>query len=460
MSIASNHSSTESTQGRRWALHGRRVVSPQEVEESWVVVRGELIEEVRSTPPQDMEIISVGDAVVMPGLVDSHVHINEPGRTEWEGFFTATQAALAGGVTTVVDMPLNCLPVTTTEEALEVKLQALGDQLHVDVGFWGGVVPDHRDQLSALVARGALGCKAFMVHSGIDEFPASDEGVLREALATLKRVGAPLLVHAELEADVERSCHDPTAYQSYLESRPSSWEVEAIAQVISLLRAHGGQAHIVHLSAADALPMIAQAKRDGLSLTVETCPHYLCLSAEEIAPKQTHFKCAPPIRQEENRARLWAGLREGIIDFVVSDHSPCTPQLKRLDTGDFHDAWGGISSLQLGLPNVWTEAQARGFSLLDLTAWLAERPAQLAGIDDRKGAILPGREADFVIWDPEASFLLQPEDLRFKHRLSPYLGRQLQGRVLQTYLRGQLAFDHGTILGALGQSILHRRPRG
>lgn len=439
-----------------WALHSARVVTPEGVGEAWVVVEGERIREVLSEAPQNMPIEELGEAVLMAGLVDAHVHINEPGRAEWEGFFTATQAALAGGVTTVVDMPLNCIPVTTSVSALEEKLGALGEQLHVDVGFWGGVVPNNSAELGPLVRRGALGCKAFMCHSGIDDFPDSNKETLRAALLALKEAGAPLLVHAELEGATQQCDAPDHVYESYLASRPSSWEVEAIALLIDLLRETGGRAHVVHLSAAEALPMIASAKAEGLKLTVETCPHYLCLSAEEISEGQTQFKCAPPIRDQANREALWRGLEEGVIDFIVSDHSPCTPELKKLDTGDFMGAWGGISSLQLGLPNVWTEALKRGLSLEQVSAWLSERPAGFAGLGHRKGKLAPGYDADVVVWSPEQAFVLQPEDLRFKHKLSPYLGKHLSGRVERTYLRGALCYDGGEVLAARGAPLLGR----
>ena len=439
-----------------WALHSARVVTPEGVGEAWVVVEGERIREVLSEAPQNMPIEELGEAVLMAGLVDAHVHINEPGRAEWEGFFTATQAALAGGVTTVVDMPLNCIPVTTSVSALEEKLGALGEQLHVDVGFWGGVVPNNSAELGPLVRRGALGCKAFMCHSGIDDFPDSNKETLRAALLALKEAGAPLLVHAELEGATQECDAPDHVYESYLASRPSSWEVEAIALLIDLLRETRGRAHVVHLSAAEALPMIASAKAEGLKLTVETCPHYLCLSAEEISEGQTQFKCAPPIRDQANREALWRGLEEGVIDFIVSDHSPCTPELKKLDTGDFMGAWGGISSLQLGLPNVWTEALKRGLSLEQVSAWLSERPAGFAGLGHRKGKLAPGYDADLVVWSPEQAFVLQPEDLRFKHKLSPYLGKHLSGRVERTYLRGALCYDGGEVLAARGAPLLGR----
>ena len=440
----------------RFALHSSRVVTLEEVAEKWIVIEGEKILEVLSSPPS-CKIISCDDDVIMAGLVDAHVHINEPGRTEWEGFYTATQAAVAGGVTTVVDMPLNCDPVTTTSSNFERKLEALGDQLHVDIGFWGGVVPENQSELSSLVQRGVLGCKAFTCHSGIDDFPASDKATLRSAMQVLKSMGAPLLVHAELEHPLDLGGGgDPTTYESYLSSRPASWEVNAIQMVIDLVRETGCAAHIVHLSAAEALPLIAQAKDEGLPLTVETCPHYLCLTSEEIQRGQTQFKCAPPIRNAQNREALWDGLKRGIIDCIVSDHSPCTPELKKLEEGHFHDAWGGISSLQLSLPNIWTEAKTRGISLNKLTYWMSKKPSQIAGLGLYKGEIDAGYDADLVIWRPEGQFTLEPSALLFKHKLSPYLGRVLKGQVSHTYLRGQLVYEQGTVYPAQGRAIFGR----
>ncbi len=437
-------------------FHAERVLTEQGLMEAWIKVRQGKVSAVLSEAPKDTEITSFAHSVLMPGLVDSHVHINEPGRTEWEGFFTATQAAIAGGVTTVVDMPLNCIPVTTSVAALNAKIEALGDQLHADIGFWGGVIPNHEQDLKALTQAGILGAKAFMCHSGIDDFPASDRETLKQAMCVLKEAGAPLLLHAELESPVTESEHEASSYQSYLDSRPATWEVDAIALAIELMRETGCAVHIVHLSASEALPMITSAKAEGLPLSVETCPHYLCLSAEEIADKQTQFKCAPPIREHTNREALWKGLGQGIIDFIVSDHSPCTPELKCFESGDFHDAWGGISSLQLGLSNIWTEAHKRGYTLNQLGQWLCQRPAEFTGLGQRKGKIAPGYDADFVVWSPENSFVLEPADLRFKHKLSPYLGRSLHGQVTHTYLRGELVYHDGQVLAAQGRHILGR----
>lgn len=425
------------------ALTSTSVVLDDTVRPATVVIAGGRIVEVRGG--RDVrageQVLDLGADVLAPGLVDTHVHVNEPGRTDWEGFATATQAAAAGGVTTLVDMPLNCVPVTTTADALAIKLDAASPQLWVDVGFWGGVVPDNADALAALAGAGVLGCKAFLVHSGIDEFPDVGAATLREAMTRLRALGLPLLAHAELDLGAppcDGAAHD---YATYLCSRPSAWEDAAIALLIQLCRETGCAVHVVHLSSADSLPQIRAAKAEGLPLTVETCAHYLCLRAEDVPPGDTTYKCAPPIRDDDNRTRLWQGLDDGTIDFVVTDHSPCTPALKGRDRGDFLAAWGGISSLQLGLPSVWTEASARGFDVARVVAWMSTRPAAFAGLGDRKGRIAPGYDADLFAWTPGERFEVTPELLRFRHKQSPYLHRWLTGTIKRTWLRGTIVYD-------------------
>jgi allantoinase len=320
------------------------------------------------------------------------------------------------------------------------------------------VIPGNTEALAGLAAAGALGCKAFMVHSGIDEFPNVSEADLRRAMPVLRDLGLPLLAHAELDLGAVALTGSVSAYRGYLESRPRSWEDAAIELLVQLCRDTGCAVHVVHLSSASALPSLRAARAEGLPITVETCPHYLCLEAESIPDGATHYKCAPPIREHENREALWQALFEGVIDFVISDHSPCTPQLKQQEKGDFHAAWGGISSLQLGLPTIWTEAQRRGATLLQLSRWLSTAPAAFAGLTGKKGAIAPGHDADLLIWDPDESFVLTPEQLFFKHKLSPYLGQRLTGRVRRTLLRGQTVYDgssHAT--AASGAPLLHRR---
>ncbi len=445
-----------------WVLQSRRVLLESGLQPASVGIQGERIAgifEKGDCPPGDCpRMIDVGDAVVFPGLVDSHAHINEPGRTEWEGFATATKAAAAGGITTVVDMPLNSIPVTTTLEALEVKKRAAAGQTFIDYALWGGVVPHNAPELAPMARAGVAGFKAFLVHSGIDDFPQSREADLREAMPILAREGVPLLVHAELD-DGAPSVDACRAYRPYLESRPSRWEVRAIELMVRLCRALQCPVHVVHLSAADALPVIAQAKREGLPFTAETCPHYLTLCAEEVPDGRTEFKCAPPIRGRDNREKLWEGLREGVIDLIVSDHSPCTPELKRLDEGNFMSAWGGISSLQFGLPLVWTEAKRRGVSLEALARWMSRGPAQLAGLEKDKGAIAVGKHADFVVWRPEARRRIEVDEIQHRHRVTPYVGREVEGEILATYLRGECIYERGQHIGSPRGQWLSRQSR-
>ncbi len=375
--------------------------------------------------------------VLLPGLVDSHVHVCEPGNTEWEGFAPATRAAAAGGITTLVDMPLDSVPATVSTRALEVKRRSARGQCVVDVGFWGGVIPGNLDELAPMHDAGVAGFKCFLADSGSDDFPPVDSRQLTAALRVLHGLDAPLLVHAEsAEAAAAISQRGGRGYADYLAAHPRGLENLAIAQVIEAARATGGQAHIAHLSSSDALPMIASARGDGVRLTAETCPHYLTLTAEEIADGATAAKCSPPVREAANRELLWAGLRDKVLDLVVSDHSPCTAAMKELGTGDFGVAWGGISSLQLSLPLVWTEARRRGFSLADIAGWMADRPAQLAGLAG-KGRITPGFDADFCLFAPDESFVVDAGQLHHRHPVTPYHGHTLTGVVRGTMLRGR-----------------------
>jgi len=435
-----------------------RVVRPEGVGPATIWARDGRIEEIVPERVSVPSVTDFGELVISPGLVDCHVHMNEPGRTEWEGFETATRAAAVGGVTTLIDMPLNCIPVTTRASALQAKLAACGGKLFVDVGFWGGVVPGNAADLPDLVQAGVLGCKAFLVHSGIDEFPNASAQDLLQAMPILKALGVPLLAHAELDLGARISDPNPRAYRGYLESRPPEWEDAAIRLLIDLCRRTGCALHIVHLSSAGSLDALRAAKAEGLPISVETCPHYLCLEAETIPDGATHYKCAPPIRGHANREALWRGLFEGVIDFVITDHSPCTPGLKQLDRGDFHAAWGGIASLQLGLPTVWTEAVTRGATPFELAKWLSELPARFAGLGPIKGRLAPGCDADLVVWDPDASFRVTSELLVFRHKLSPYVGAELRGRIHRTYLRGHEVFDGTQPVGQpVGEPLLHRR---
>jgi allantoinase len=408
-------------------------------------------------PGRSDDADDLGSGVLMAGLVDTHVHINEPGRTDWEGFATATRAAAAGGITTVVDMPLNCIPVTTTPEALATKLEVCAPLLHVDCGFWGGVIPANAADLGGLASSGVLGAKCFLVHSGIDDFPQVTADHLRDAMPVLRDAGLRLLVHAELDLGEDPSDLPPQAYARFLASRPARWEDAAIALMIDLCRTTNCPVHIVHLSSAGSLEQLAAAKAEGLPITAETCPHYLCLNAEAVPDGATAFKCCPPIRDRANQELLWKGLADGTIDFVTSDHSPCTPHLKLPDEGDFMGAWGGIASLQLGLRTIWTAARSRGFGLEDLSYWLSERPAQIAGINERKGKLAIGYDADLVLWSPDAIEPLTAEHLHHRHKISPYLGQELFGKVQRTWLRGQCIYDNGSFAPASGKALMSNR---
>ena len=441
-------------------VQGSRVVTPEGMRPAAVVIAGGLIADVVApgVAPEALRRVDAGDLVVLPGLVDAHVHLNEPGRAEWEGFESGTRAAAAGGVTTVVDMPLNSVPVTTTVAALEAKARAAAGRATTDYALWGGVVPGNERELAGLVRAGAPGCKCFLVPSGIDEFPAVTAADLRPAMQRLAELGAVLLVHAELPGPIDRARAggDGRRYASYLASRPPQAEHEAIALVLELCRATGCAVHVVHLSSAGALDALARARASGLPVTVETCPHYLTFAAEQIADGATAFKCAPPIREGENRERLWDGLASGIIDFVASDHSPAPPALKRLESGDFLTAWGGIASLELLLAATWTAARARGHGPEQLARWLAAGPARLAGIGNRKGRIAPGCDADLVIWDPEPTLTVDPTRLHHRHPITPYAESRLSGVVLQTFLRGTCVYERGRFLGGPGGQWIRR----
>ena len=380
-------------------------------------------------PIRAREEVDLGELVLLPGLVDTHVHVNEPGRTEWEGFATATRAAAAGGVTTIVDMPLNSLPPTVDAKSLEIKREAAAGQIHVDVGFWGGAIPGNSGDLPEMYQAGVFGFKAFLADSGVPEFPPVSGAELEEALAA---VDALFVIHAEDAARL-RATPRSMKYPDFLASRPPEAEVAAIETAIEQARKTGRRVHILHLSAAEALPAIRQAKADGVRLTTETCPHYLTLEAGEIPAGATEFKCCPPIRDAGNADRLWQALADGLITCVVSDHSPCTPELKR---GDFATAWGGIASVQLGLPVMWTAARDRGHGLADVADWMAKRPADLVGLR-RKGRIEVGADADLVAFDPQGTFVVDPRRLHHRNPVTPYAGETLHGLVRTTWLRGR-----------------------
>ena len=449
-------------------IRGRRVVLPGEVVPASVHIRDGHIAKVAAFDeiPTNCEIVEAGkDSFVMPGLVDTHVHVNEPGRTEWEGFATATRAAAAGGVTTIVDMPLNSIPATTSAESLKAKAAATHDKLHVDVGFWGGLVPGNTDELSKLWDAGVVGFKCFLIHSGVDEFPNVNESHLREAMPELARLGATLIVHAELPGPIENACCSPSetnadsnsrAYETFLNSRPREAENQAVRLMIRLSRETGCPIHIVHHSSADALGILREAKGAGAQLTVETCPHYLHFAAEDIPDGSTEFKCCPPIRERENREQLWQALGDGVVDMVVSDHSPCPPAMKLREQGDFMKAWGGISSLQLRLPIMWTEATARGFQLNHLAEWLCAAPARQVGLSQRKGSIAVGCDADIIIWNPDRALGVEPGMIHHRHKLTPYAGEALRGVVEKTLLRGKIVYDGGEFAQPHGQLLLRK----
>ncbi len=452
------------------AFTSTRVVTGGAVRPAAVLVDdgGAIVDVVeRGRVPVGVDVVDFLDSLVMPGLVDSHVHVNEPGRTAWEGFATATQAASRGGVTTLVDMPLNSLPPTTSVAAFEDKLDAAKNQLAVDVGFWGGVVPGNHEDLVPLVERGVLGFKCFLIDSGVPEFKNVSEADLDRSLGILRDARAPLLAHAELQGPIDEAAHALEAalasgalsrrsYRFHLESRPKASENAAVELMVRMCRARGGPVHIVHHSSSEALALLEDARDDGLPLTVETCPHYLSFCAEEIDDGATWFKCTPPIRERENQDALWDALARGVLDSVVSDHSPCTVALKQVERGDFDAAWGGISSLQLTLPATWTGARARGRTLVDVARWMSEEPALLAGLS-RKGSIAKGKDADFAVIDPDATFVVDQEKLAHKNKLTPYHGRELFGVVRSTWLRGQQVFRRGDDVTARdGRLILGR----
>ncbi|HEY4009302.1 MAG TPA: allantoinase AllB, partial [Acidobacteriaceae bacterium] len=434
-------------------LRSRHVVTPEGERDAVVLIEGEHIVAVKAAHEvtTGVTIEDMGDVALLPGLVDVHTHLNEPGRTEWEGFATGTRAAAAGGFTTVVDMPLNCLPPTTDVDALELKREAARGKAMVDYALWGGAVNGNECELEPLALAGVAGFKCFLIYPGTDGFTEIDRANLELAVPHIARTGLPLLVHAELGAPIDQAVAqlnengaDWRKYATYLASRPDEAELDAIAMLLDLCREHRFRLHIVHLSTAKALPMIRAARMEGLPLTVETCPHYLHCAAEKISDGATLFKCAPPIRSAENREQLWGALLDGTIDLIATDHSPCPPGMKRLtammpgeEPGRFDEAWGGIASLSTALPVLWTECTARGIPLTKLAGWMSRAPAKMAGLSAQVGAIAPGMQANLVAFDAEASFALAEEHLHYRHAISPYMGETLQGVVRAAWLRGE-----------------------
>ncbi|XP_061744065.1 allantoinase, mitochondrial isoform X1 [Nerophis ophidion] len=447
------------------AVRSTRVVLSGQVRPAVILIKdgkihqvlpdGETSQDAVSEVTPHTEVWDVGDRVVMPGIVDSHVHVNEPGRTSWEGFWSATKAAAAGGVTTLVDMPLNSIPPTTTLAHFHLKLREATGKCFVDTAFWGGVLPDNQLELQPMIRAGVAGFKCFLIHSGVDEFPHVGECDLHAAMKQLQGTGSVLLFHAEQEVQPTSDHGDPKDYHTFLQSRPDQMEVEAVRTVTQLCLEYRVRCHIVHLSSARPLALIQEARQAGAPLTVETTHHYLSLKAEDIPAGATQFKCCPPIRGAQNQEELWAALKGGQIDMVVSDHSPCTPDLKKLDSGDFSQAWGGISSLQFGLPLFWTSASPRGFQLADVVRLLCRNTAQLCGLGHLKGSLEPGYDADLVVWDPERDFQIKEENIHHKNKVTPYLGVTLRGVVASTVVRGRLVYHQGSFSPeTLGKTLL------
>jgi allantoinase len=449
------------------AFISRRVVTPEGIRPAALIVEGGRIRAI--VPPDQLprgaEVRDFGNAAILPGLVDTHVHINDPGRAEWEGFEFGSRAAAAGGYTMLVDMPLNSLPGTTDSNAAEAKRAAARGRCLTDWAIWGGVVADNQGQIEPLAEAGVNGFKSFLVDPGIDGFTMITEPQLRKALPHVARTGLPLMVHAELSGPIDAAKAVLKAeganwkrYETYLRSRPDEAELSAIRMLLNLCREFKFRLHIVHLATSQGLALIRAAKAEGLPVTVETCPHYLHKDAETIADGATLCKCAPPIRGRKNREELWEGLRAGIIDFVVTDHSPCLPEMKKLDEGNFGTAWGGIVSLSVALPVVWTEARRRGFSLSDIARWMSEGPAKLAGCEDRKGRLAPGHDADFVVFDADEEFTVRADRLYQRHPVSAYMGERLRGGVKATYLRGRQIFAGGKFAEEAAGIEQRRRP--
>jgi allantoinase len=444
-----------------FVIHSNNVVTEQGLKKATVVIENGIISAVENGKRNiaGIPVEELGDFVVMPGIIDSHVHINEPGRTEWEGFETMTKAAVAGGITTLVDMPLNSSPVTITAEAFQQKLDATKGKLYCNCGFWGGVVPGNLDKLDELIKSGVLGIKAFLTHSGIDEFPNVTVSDLRKALPVLAKYNVPLLAHAEIDEThpgIQLFERNPTNYMAYLGSRPRSWEDKAVELLIALCEEFNTPVHIVHLSSANNIEKIKAAKAKGLPLTVETCPQYLYYNAEDIPDANTLFKCAPPIRERENNEQLWKALKDKTIDFVVTDHSPATPELKKIETGNLKEAWGGIASIQFSLPVVWTKAKERGFSIVDIAALMSSNVAGFIG-QTTKGVIKEGYDADLTVWDPEQKFNVTKEMIRYRHKISPYVGEELYGVVKQTYVGGKKVYENGNFISLPQGNILLKK---
>lgn len=447
-----------------FGLHSKRILIDGALVEATLLLSEGKISKVLPGPLEkhSCPVEDLGDLVVMPGLIDPHVHINEPGREDWEGFDTATKAAAAGGFTTLVEMPLNSAPVTTTVAAFRQKLAATKDKLHVNCGFWGGIVPDNINDLDELLESGVFGIKAFLTHSGIDDFPNVSEENLRAGMSVIRKHELPLLVHAELSTEHDGQLElakSPSSYSAYLNSRPKEWEDTAIKMMIDLCREFGTQTHIVHLSSADSIEQLNHSKTEGLPISVETCPHYLYFDAEDIPDGRTEYKCAPPIREKKNNESLWKALEEGLFSFITSDHSPAPPEMKEMETGNLLKAWGGISSLQFSLPAFWTKAKERGISIEHTCELMSTNAAEFLGLESRKGRLEAGHDADVMVWDPEATFEVTKDLIEFKHKVTPYTGEWLFGKVHQTYVGGEKVFDNGAFRALNCGKVLMRNER-
>ncbi len=442
-----------------FAIKSKQVLLPDGIREATILISEGKVADVLFNLGDDVDFLieDAGNNIVMPGIIDPHVHINEPGRTEWEGFETATKAAAAGGITTLIEMPLNASPVTTTKENFQIKLEATKNKLNVNCGFWGGVVPDNLNELEELLESGVFGLKAFLTHSGINDFPNTNAEHLRKALTILKKYNKPLLVHCELDTvhdDLKLLDENPKSYQAYLKSRPKTWEDDAIKLMINLCSETGAHVHVVHLSSANSIKQIQKAKREGLPLTVETAPHYLFFNAEDIADGATQYKCAPPIREIENNEQLWSALLDGTIDFIATDHSPAPPSLKEIQSGNFKTAWGGIAGLQFSLPVIWTRMKEKNISVDNILKWFCENPAKLIGFENTKGKIKKGLVADITIWNPDKKFKVTEEIIQHRHKITPYLNCELYGVVEQTYVNGYKVFASNAFHGLRKGKIL------
>lgn len=407
-------------------------------------------------PYKTSDAEDVGNAIIMPGAIDAHVHVNEPGRTEWEGFDSATKAAAAGGITTIVDMPLNASPVTTTLAAMQEKLAAATNKLHVNVGLYGGLIPSNINDLEDLIKAGVLGIKCFLVHSGIDEFPNVGAVEMEQALPILAKYKIPLLAHCEIDETKANSdlASNPTSYKSYLASRPKAWENEAVELMIDLCSNYKTPVHIVHVSSAEALPAIAKAKSNGLPLTAETCPHYLLFEAETIPDANTLYKCAPPIREKANNNLLKKALADGTLNFIATDHSPAPPAIKEIESGNYAKAWGGIAGLQFLVSASWT-ALKDDLSIEKFIPLVTEQPAKFLNIANRKGKIAVGFDADLVVWQPETSFEVTTASVLHKHQLSPYFDKRLFGKINQTIVNGKTVFKNDKIIAKNAGTIVY-----